>query len=120
MPPWGSVYTDREQVIFGESTLRLRSWMRQHGIARLADDRMPDDHIGLMLSLLATLTEERPELVEEYLSEHLLPWAPHYLGLLEVCAEHPFYKGLALLTKATLKGAQDELSLVVIEPRFYR
>ena len=65
-PPWGSVYTDREQVIFGESTLRLRSWMRQHGIARLADDRMPDDHIGLMLSLLATLTEERPELVEEY------------------------------------------------------
>ena len=119
-PPWGSVYTDREQVIFGESTLRLRSWMRQHGIARLADDRMPDDHIGLMLSPLATLTEERPELVEEYLSEHLLPWAPHYLGLLEVCAEHPFYKGLALLTKATLKGAQDELSLVVIEPRFYR
>ena len=85
-----------------------------------ADDRMPDDHIGLMLSLLATLTEERPELVEEYLSEHLLPWAPHYLGLLEVCAEHPFYKGLALLTKATLKGAQGELSLVVIEPRFYR
>lgn len=119
-PPWGSVYTDREQVIFGETTLRLRSWMRQHGVTRLADDRMPDDHIGLMLSLMATLAEERPDLVEEYLAEHLLPWTPHFLALLASCATHPFYQGLAILTKATLEGAQAELSLAITVPRFYR
>lgn len=50
-PPWGSVYTDRDQVIFGETTLLFRGWMRCHGIVRLADDQMPDNHIGLMLSL---------------------------------------------------------------------
>ena len=27
-PPWGSVYTDHECVIFGEATLALRAWMR--------------------------------------------------------------------------------------------
>ena len=31
-PPWGSVYTDRECVMFGESTLELRRWMREHGL----------------------------------------------------------------------------------------
>ena len=29
-PPWGSVYTDRECVVFGEGTLELRAWMRAH------------------------------------------------------------------------------------------
>ena len=27
-PPWGSVYTDRECVVFGATTLELRAWMR--------------------------------------------------------------------------------------------
>ena len=26
-PPWGSVYTDRECVVFGDTTLELRAWM---------------------------------------------------------------------------------------------
>ena len=45
-PPWGSVYTDRECVVFGEGTLELRAWMRSHGIARQADDKTPEDHMG--------------------------------------------------------------------------
>lgn len=31
-PPWGSVWLDRENVLFGESTLTLRQWMRDNGI----------------------------------------------------------------------------------------
>ena len=30
--PWGSVYTDRDQVVFGLSTLELREWLRKNGI----------------------------------------------------------------------------------------
>lgn len=119
-PPWGSVYTDRDQVIFGETTLRLRSWMRSHSVSRLANDRMPDDHIGLMLSLAASLATERPDLVSEFLESYLLPWAPHYLQKLRESAEHPFYQGLALLTELSLDGAQANLSLTVTIPRFYR
>ena len=40
-PPWGSVYTDRECVVFGETTLALRAWMRAHGVARTTDDKTP-------------------------------------------------------------------------------
>lgn len=119
-PPWGSVYTDRECVVFGESTLALRAWMRTVGVERLADERTPEDHIGLMLALLSFLAAERPELVDDYLRDHLLTWAPHYLEALEEAAEQPFYVGLARLTRLTLAGLQRERGLTVELPRFYR
>lgn len=119
-PPWGSVYTDRECVIFGEATLALRSWMRTAQVQRTTDERTPEDHIGLMLALLAFLAAERPELVDEYLTDHLLTWAPHYLDALEEAAVHPFYEGLARLTRVTLAGLQAARGLPVVEPRFYR
>ena len=119
-PPWGSVYTDRECVVFGEATLALRAWMRRIGVARTTDERTPEDHIGLMLALLAYLAEERPELTDEYLRDHLLTWAPHYLEALEAAADHPFYQGLAALTRSTLLGLQEARGLEVVTPRFYR
>lgn len=119
-PPWGSVYTDHECVIFGESTLDLRAWMRDHGIERITDERTPEDHIGLMLAMLSFLVQERPELVDEYAADHLLTWAPHYLEQLEQAAEHPFYEGLARLTRLSLEGLQQERQLDVTVPRFYR
>ena len=119
-PPWGSVYTDHECVIFGEATLALRAWMRACGIERTTDERTPEDHIGLMLALLSFLAVERPELVDDFLRDHLLTWAPHYLDTLEEAATHSFYEGLARLTRATLAGIQRERGLVVDVPRFYR
>lgn len=119
-PPWGSVYTDHDCVIFGESTLALRAWMRARGIQRLGDERTPEDHIGLMLALLSFLAAGRPELVDEYLRDHLLTWAPHYLEGLAEAADHPFYRGLARLTRTTMLGMQQERELAVNLPRFYR
>ncbi|MBQ9954626.1 MAG: Tat proofreading chaperone DmsD [Eggerthellaceae bacterium] len=119
-PPWGSVYTDSECVIFGESTLALRFWMRQHGIERLGDEATPEDHIGLMLELMAWISKEKPELLDEYLREHLLTWSSHFLGQLEEAANHPFYRGLASIAKLSLEGIQEELKLEVTYPRYFR
>lgn len=119
-PPWGSVYTDRECVVFGATTLELRTWMREHGVARTADEKTPEDHIGLMLALMAWLAQNQPADLGEFLSLHLLTWAGHFLGELADAAEHPFYKGLACLTKASLDGVRETLGLNVVEPRFYR
>lgn len=119
-PPWGSVYTDRECVIFGESTLELRQWMRECGIQRLVDDKTPEDHIGLMLVLMAWIARNRPEVLDDYLRLHLLTWSSHFLDELIEAAEHPFYEGLARLAKASLEGIQDELALEVTYPRYFR
>ncbi|WP_417143225.1 Tat proofreading chaperone DmsD [Raoultibacter massiliensis] len=119
-PPWGSVYTDRECVVFGESTLALRRWMRENGIERTTDEKTPEDHIGLMLVLLAWLAANKPELIEPYLQDHVLTWSSHFLDQLAEAAEHPFYEGLALLAKESLEGLQRELDLEVAYPRYYR
>ena len=119
-PPWGSVYMDNECVIFGESTLALRFWMRRHGVERLGDEAVPEDHIGLMLELMAWIAEEKPELLSEYLKDHLLTWSSHFLGQLEDAAAHPFYEGLATLAKISLEGIQKELALEVVYPRYFR
>ena len=119
-PPWGSVYTDRECVVFGESTLALRQWLREVGIEVPGRGNEPEDHIGLMLVLMAWIARERPELLDDYLAQHLLTWASHFLGIVQQGTEHPFFQGLAQLTAASLAGVQDALQLQVTVPRFYR
>lgn len=120
-PPWGSVYTDKDMVVFGASTMELRSWMRKQGIALVkGESDEPEDHIGTMLELLAWLAEERPELVEEFLTDHLLTWSSHFLEQLEKAADQPFYEGLVQLTRLSLEGLQSELDLSVEYPRYYR
>ncbi len=119
-PPWGSVYTDRECVMFGHTAQDLHEWMRKHGVARFSDEKTPDDHVGLMLYLMAWLAQHQPADVEEFLQLHFLPWAGHLLGELATHTEHPFYRGLALLTHASLDGIQADLGLDVKEPPFFR
>lgn len=120
-PPWGSVYTDKDMVVFGASTMQLRDWMRRNGIAiEKGESDEPEDHIGTMLVLLSWLAEERPELVDEFLRDHLLTWSSHFLEQLEEAAEQPFYEGLANLTRKSLEGLQEERELKVAYPRFYR
>lgn len=119
-PPWGSVYTDRECVVFGEATLALRQWMKRTGVVRLNSEKEPEDHIGLMLMMLSWIQLNRPDLTEEYLRDHLLPWASHFLEEMEKAAEHPFYEGLARLTRLSLEGIQAECGIEVDYPRFYR
>lgn len=119
-PPWGSVYTDRECVVFGESTLALRQWMREKGIARLDDDKTPEDHIGLLLLLMAWIARYRPELLDDYLRLHVLTWSSHFLSQFAEAAEQPFFEGLAYLTKESLEGIRVARGLAVDYPRFYR
>jgi len=118
-PAWGSVYLDRDSVIFGSSTIELRQWMRANGISINESERVPADHIGRMLLLLGWLAEEKPDLVGEYLAEHLMPWAPRYLELLEADAQNPFYEGLALLTGVTLDSICLDLGVEPVEKRLF-
>ena len=106
--------------MFGETTLALRAWMREHGVARATGDKTPEDHIGLMLALMSHLCRTQPESLDDYLCGHLLTWAPHYLEELAVAARHPFYRGLAELTRSTLLGIQEFRGLSVKLPRFYK
>ncbi|MFU2316727.1 Tat proofreading chaperone DmsD [Rahnella sp. PCH160] len=110
-PPWGSVYLDKESVIFGDSTLALRQWMRVNHIEPHLTQAEPEDHIGLMLMMSAWLAENAPQQLGEFLTAHLLPWAGRYFELLGIKAEHPWYEGVAVLAESTLNGWRQALAL---------
>ncbi|RYJ18300.1 Tat proofreading chaperone DmsD [Rahnella variigena] len=118
-PPWGSVYLDKESVVFGDSTLALRQWMRENGIEPHLKQAEPEDHIGLLLMMSAWLAENSPALLNEFLTMHLLPWAGRYLELLRQKAEHPFYVGVALLAESTLCGWIQQQGLDVVTADLY-
>lgn len=119
-PPWGSTYTDRDGVVFGDSHTRLVEFMRGNGIIRRVDEHTPVDHIGLMLHLMAWIADNRPEVLREYLSKHLLTWSSHFLEGLALHTESAFYQGLALLTRTTLEGIGEVFAVDVEYPRYVR
>lgn len=120
VPPWGSVYLDPESVFFGDSLLKLREFLRQHRVEFVTTQNEPEDHIGLMLLLSAYLAENRPELLVEFLGEHFFTWSARYLQLLANQQESAFYRGIALLTQATLNQWQQQLDIQVNSVRLYR
>ncbi len=102
-PAWGSVYLDKESVLFGDSTLELRSFLSGRGAALDSGMNEPEDHIGLLLWLVSDfLVAADDAAATEVLEHHILPWSGRYLELLAAHAGHPFYEGLSHLITLTL------------------
>lgn len=120
-PPWGSVWLDRESVLFGDSTLALRQWMRDNGIVFEMAQNEPEDHFGTLLLLAAWLAENgRNAERDQLLAWHLLPWSSRFLAVFVENAGHPFYQALGQLAQLTLADWQSTLLIPVAEKPLYR
>lgn len=121
-PPWGSVYTDKEEVIFGDSTVAYRQFLREHGIELDTGMREPEDQIGLMLFAVSQLIEQQKdiEVVKTLLSEHLLTWCYRYFELVQKHATTNSYKQLAGLVSLWCEVVQDLLDITPNSVKLYR
>lgn len=120
-PPWGSVWLDRESVLFGDSTLALRQWMRDNGIAFEMAQNEPEDHFGTLLLMAAWLAETgRDAELDQLLAWHLLPWSTRFLSVFVENAGHPFYRALGKLAQLTLAEWQSGLLTPVAEKPLFR
>lgn len=119
-PPWGSVWLARESVLFGDSTLALRQWMRENGIQFEMQQNEPEDHFGSLLLLAAWLAEnDRHHECEQLLAWHLFPWSSRFLDVFIDHAGHPFYQALGQLARLTLAQWQAQLIIpVAVKPLF--
>ena len=115
--PWESVYRSKTKLTFQEPTLQVRELYEQFGVQAPAVHREPDDHLGLELAFVATLSDlaaraaaagdvaQLPRCFEaqrDFLQDHLLVWAPACLALVEKHAETDYYRGAALLALGSL------------------
>ncbi|HFQ8228449.1 TPA: Tat proofreading chaperone DmsD [Citrobacter freundii] len=120
-PPWGSVWLDRENVLFGESTLALRQWMRDNGVHVEATQNEPEDHFGSLLLMAAWLAESgQHSECEQLLAWHLFPWSSRFLDIFIDNAGHPFYRALGELARHTLAQWQSQLLTPVAEKPLFR
>lgn len=119
-PPWGSVYLERDNLLMGETTAAYRTFLRAQGITFAGSQNEPEDQFGLMLMACSALTEQENHAAAQTLLESwLLPWAPHYLGLLQRNAISPFYAQLAEVTALFLADLQQQLALQPEQKRLF-
>lgn len=109
-PPYASVH--RHGVLLGgRSGRHFESLMTRHGFELAKTSSFVSaDHIAVQLSILALLDEHETsgELANgacrELLVEHLLPWAPAYLGSVASSARWAPYRTLPRLAAAILEN----------------
>ena len=107
-PPWESVYTSPKRLLMQDAATAVLKMYREAGLAISTPEVMPD-HIGAELNFLAVLLQkvdsdekgrdQHISVVERFLTEHLLKWAPSFTDDMEKAAETPFYKALARDTR---------------------
>lgn len=121
VPPWGSVYLDRECVLFGESTSEYKQFLTQHGFEFETQKNDPLDHIGLMMmtlgEILASQEDETPsDELTELLGTHMLPWTQHYCAQIQPLLKDTAYASAMALTQSLLAQLTSSLA-IQIKPR---
>lgn len=119
-PPWGSVWLDRESVLFGDSTLALRQWMREKGIQFEMKQNEPEDHFGSLLLMAAWLAENgRQTECEELLHGTFFPGQHVFLTFLSKKQNTLSTVQLGELARLTLAQWQSQLLIpVAVKPLF--
>ncbi len=120
VPPWGSVYLDKEQVLFGDSNTQYRLFLQQHSIELDSGQREPEDQFGLMLLACAYfLEQDQTQAACELLGEHLMPWGSTYLEQLRDKAPNPFYQRLAADVSKWLNALIQQQHIEVVKKKIY-
>lgn len=119
-PPWGSVYLDKDRVVFGASTVEYRQFLELNQIELDTGLREPEDQFGLMLFAHAYLLENNNiDSARELLGSHLLTWSPVYLEKLNTASELSFYKKLSTNVIDWIKYLTSEYKINVATKKLY-
>ncbi|MDH5928070.1 molecular chaperone TorD family protein [Vibrio lentus] len=119
-PPWGSVYLDKDRIVFGASTVEYRKFLELNQIELDTGLREPEDQFGLMLFAHAYLLEKNNiDSARELLASHLLTWSSVYLEKLNTASDLSFYKKLSSDVIKWLNQLTSEYNLNVATKKLY-
>ncbi|MEG0504822.1 MAG: molecular chaperone TorD family protein, partial [Raoultibacter sp.] len=122
--PYESVYRTDDRTLFGPTTLEVRSCYRAQGVQTTEEGSRPDDHIASELSFLEFLCEKPDEsgVIQSFLSDHVLVFAPTYLKNVQTRAQEPFYRNVAAIAEALLDAMAEDYGAhpaEIIDPQAY-
>lgn len=107
-----SYYIESNSVMFGRSTLSVRSAYRAWGLQNERGANEPDDALGVMLAFCAFLMREAAracssndgeassralDALEGFLVQHMLPWVSAWRFLVRQHAQTDYYRGVGEL-----------------------
>ena len=113
-PAYASFYLNEGQLM-GPAALAVRRAYVSWNVKPRDDGRVPPDHLALELGFMAFLAREATRTGDgwetraraasaEFLQKHLLPWTPRFDAAVVAATAHPFFVGLANLTRALLES----------------
>ncbi len=121
-PPYGSVYMDHTGI-YGRSTPEVARFYERAGFGLQQNVLEPPDHISHEMEFLGALTAQEAEAREqgqdvsdlldlqgEFLGRFVLPWAPHFCGLVSRSTNVALYAHLADVTGKLLSLERATLS----------
>ena len=112
-PPWESMYTTNERLMFGQPALEVRAAMASFGVELVAKYSQPEDHLGLELMLLAAVAERDAKCTEadwrtsaglqaDFINKHPLSWIEKLAQDAETHSETGFYAAIVKLIHGVL------------------
>jgi anaerobic sulfite reductase subunit A len=118
--PYESFYTSADHLLMQEARDDAVKFYHSEGWGKNSNFAEAEDHISFELGFMSKLcgTEsETPEKSKELLqkqkdffNKHIKVWVPHFVADLEKIAAEPFYKALALITKAFVEEENEYLN----------
>ena len=126
-PPWESLYRTPEKLLFGPPVGQVRAFMERFGVEAVEKYRMPEDHMGLELMLLAAAGEasvrkggadwqNSARLQAEFIAAHPLDWIG---DLARAAADHAtagFYAAVIGLVHGVLLWDRELLDEYLAAP----
>jgi TorA maturation chaperone TorD len=130
-PPWESVYTSREKLLFDEATFQVRKLYHQFGLRLVKENNEPDDHLVAELEFMLFLARQTEQIGSEFagefkeaqceslqellqvqidfLKDHLLAWIPQFTEKVIKHSNSLLYIGAALLLKEFIESETESL-----------
>ena len=117
-PPWESVYRNKQEMLFQESTLAVREFYRKFNMLPENYLRVPDDGLALELHFMAKLSQKALDALQGdrldwlkyylqgqniFLANHLLVWIPMFLERMAGATTDYLYPQMCLILDDFLK-----------------
>lgn len=104
------MYLTEEQTLCGEPTLAVEAFYRECDLEIDTGEHEPDDHLGLMFAFMTNRLgrmisacesdesiDDDLNILQIFLSEHVLTWAPRFLEIMKDNAQLTFIRESACL-----------------------